>query len=100
MTRTFEGETNDRRLNALTDKCYVVSELLYHALGGKEAGWKPMQMQHEGASHWFLRHADGTILDATVTQFETVPDYTVARGKGFLTKSASARTRALAERVI
>lgn len=86
--------------SALSGQCYVVSELLYHALGGKLAGWAPMQMEHEGISHWFLRHEDGTVLDATVGQFNTQPDYTKARGRGFLTSGLSARSQAIARRAM
>jgi hypothetical protein len=54
-----------------------------------------MTMRHEGDTHWFLRHDNGTILDATVSQFRTAPDYTKARGCGFLTKQPSRRAAAL-----
>lgn len=69
--------------------CYVTSEALYYLLGGKRAGWKPMHMKHEGDSHWFLKHRSGLILDPTVRQFKTQPDYNKARGRGFLTKNPS-----------
>lgn len=68
---------------------------MYHLLGGKAAGWTPMQMQHEGESHWFLRHVSGTILDLTAAQFETPPVYALARGRGFLTKEPSAAAQVL-----
>lgn len=71
--------------------CYVTCEALYHLLGGKHAGYKPMCMRHEGDTHWFLQHSSGLIIDPTVSQFKTKPDYTKARGKGFLTKNASSR---------
>lgn len=71
--------------------CYVTSEALYHLLGGKESGWKPMNMKHEGESHWFLKHKSGLILDATASQFKKKPDYQKARGRGFLTKQPSLR---------
>lgn len=73
--------------------CYVISEGLYHALGGKRAGWTPMWIWHEGGSHWFLKHKDGTIIDVTVAQFATTPDYSKARGRGFLTKGPSKGTK-------
>jgi hypothetical protein len=71
--------------------CYVTSEALYHLLGGKDSGWTPMNMQWEGDSHWFLKHYNGVILDATAKQFKKTPDYSLARGRGFLTSSPSAR---------
>ena len=74
--------------------CYVASEVLYHRLGGKEAGLKPMHMRVDGVSHWFLKWGD-VILDPTVDQFNTVPDYESARGRGFLTKKPSKRAQAV-----
>lgn len=71
--------------------CYVASEALYHLLGGKFAGWKPMQMRIAGGSHWFLKHRSGVILDPTRDQFSMLPDYHLARGRGFLTKQPSKR---------
>jgi hypothetical protein len=71
--------------------CYVTSEALYHLLGGRAAGWKPMTMRWEGDSHWFLKHDSGVILDATASQFSATPDYTLARGCGFLTAAPSKR---------
>lgn len=80
--------------------CYVTSEAVYHLLGGKAAGWKPMRMRHEGDVHWFLKHVSGIILDLTVNQFDSVPDYTQARGAGFLTKRPSARAQVLMHKLI
>ena len=71
--------------------CYAACEALYHLIGGKEAGWKPMQMKHEGDSHWFLKHSSGLVIDPTVRQFKKKPKYSKARGRGFLTKSPSYR---------
>jgi hypothetical protein len=81
--------------------CYVTSEALYHLIGGAAAGWKPMCMKHEGDTHWFLyQERTGVILDPTVSQFKTKPDYSRARGKGFLTKQPSKRAKALMERMV
>ena len=80
--------------------CYVTCEALYHLMGGKAAGWTPMSLRHEGDTHWFLRHASGTIVDPTVQQFRTKPDYTQARGRGFLTRRPSKRAAALMERML
>ena len=77
--------------------CYTTCEALYHLLGGKQSGWKPMNMRHEGDSHWFLRHKSGLILDPTVNQFAGVPDYSAARGRGFLTKQPSKKAARLME---
>lgn len=83
MNRTIRGN------------CYATSEAAYHLLGGKEAGWTPMNMRHEGESHWFLRHESGLVLDLTAAQFETKPDYSKARGRGFLTAEPSGRAAQL-----
>jgi hypothetical protein len=72
--------------------CYYTSEALYHLLGGKKAGWKPMYMNTRPTGrHWFLQHESGLILDATKAQFpkSVKVDYTKARGCGFMTKSPS-----------
>ena len=76
--------------NRFKGHCYVASEAAYHLLGGKEAGYKPMQIKHEGDSHWFLRH-ENRIIDITQDQFETRPKWHLARGKGFLTHNPSMR---------
>ncbi len=73
----------------------MASEALYHILGGKAAGWKPMRMRVKGDTHWFLRHASGLLLDPSVRQFDITPNYSRARGSGFLTKGPSKRARAL-----
>ena len=80
--------------------CYVTCEALYHLLGGKQAGYKPMSMRHEGDTHWFLKHETGIVLDPTVSQFKTKPDYTKAVGRGFLTKEPSARAHKLMDQLV
>ena len=79
--------------------CYVASEAAYYILGGKEESWKPMHMTHLGASHWFLKHESGFILDLTGSQFKTPLDYSEARGVGFLTKEPSKRAKKLLIRI-
>ena len=79
--------------------CYVASEAVYHSLGGKAAGYTPMQIQHEGTSHWFLKHSSGKILDATSDQFATAVPYEKAKGRGFLTKEPSRRAKTLMSRL-
>lgn len=83
--------------------CYATSEAIYHLVGGKAAGWKPMRMKVNDGSHWFLKHASGVILDVTAAQFghDRVPiDYSTARGCGFLTKQPSTRARRLMQRLV
>ena len=85
----YRGDANPFR-----GHCYVASEALYHLLGGKEQGWKPMFLKHEGENHWFLQK-NGLIIDITVSQFKKFPPYDNAIGKGFLTKKPSKRARTI-----
>jgi len=81
--------------------CYVTSEALFHLLGGKARGWVAMRMQWEGDTHWFIRNIrSGQIVDATATQFDKAPDYTLAVGTGFLTKRPSARARSMMKKMV
>lgn len=84
----------------LRGNCYVAVESLFHLMGGKAAGLKPMVMRWEGDTHWFLRHKSGTVIDPTAKQFEKRPDYRLARGCGFLTKKPSLRARRLMRRIL
>lgn len=84
--------------------CYATSEALYHLLGGKKAGWKPMRMQVDGGNHWFIMHVpSGCIVDATAAQFghqRVRLDYSTAVGCGWLTKKPSKRARRLMQRLV
>lgn len=81
--------------------CYVACEALYHLLGGKAAGWKPMSMRIKDDTHWFLKHKSGMILDPTKEQFRgETPDYSQGRGRGFLTKKPSKRARVLMSTIV
>ncbi len=75
--------------------CYVASEAIYHALGGKSAGITPQVVHHEGGTHWYLLCRDGSIIDATADQFQTPVPYGRGRGCGFLTREPSARAQAI-----
>lgn len=78
--------------------CYYASEAIYHILGGKAAGWKPMRVKLPDDMRWFLKHISGIILDPSRQQFGGyLPDYTLAKGAGFLTKTPSKRARNLME---
>lgn len=79
--------------------CYVASECAYYLLGGKNKGWKPQFIKHEDSNHWFLLNNDGTILDITANQFKTTPDYSKAKGIGFLTNKPSKRCLELLKRI-
>jgi len=74
----------------LAGHCYVASEVLYHFLGGKDMGYKPMFIRYLDEPHWFLCSIWG-IIDATAEQFSEPVPYEKARGRGFLTKKPSKR---------
>lgn len=86
------------RRTASAGHCYAASEALYHLLGGKAAGLTPMQIRHEGDSHWFLRSPDGP-LDPTADQFATPVSYEQATGRGFLTREPSSRAAEILRRI-
>lgn len=79
--------------------CYVASEAIYHLAGGREAGLVPMRVKHEGVSHWWLRDADGNVIDPTADQFDEPVPYTEGKAGGFLTKEPSKRALALMGRI-
>lgn len=81
-------------------KCYVASEAIYHLVGGKKAGLKPMQKMHEGVSHWWLETIKGVVVDVTVDQFKTIPEYSNGCGRGFLTKKPSKKASKLIAEVL
>ena len=86
--------------NCLAGHCYVASEALYHLLGGKESGYVPQNIQHEGAPHWYLKHGKtGEILDPTAGQFQVPVPYEKGVGKGFLTKQPSKRAQLVIDAV-
>ena len=76
-------------------KCYIVSEAIYYYMGGKESGFKPMNMKHENTSHWFIMSPLGSIIDETAKQYETRPDYTKAKCKAFLPTKLKISKRSL-----
>ncbi len=83
--------------NYLAGHCYVAVEALFH-LAAQREGYKPATIRHEGCTHWYLVNADGDVIDPTVEQFETVPDYSLGRRRGFLTRGPSRRARTLMDR--
>ena len=75
--------------------CYPASEAFFHAVGGKQAGFIPMQLEHEGVSHWWVEGPGGEVHDLTAGQFSSPVPYGKSRGRGFLTKDPSERARVL-----
>lgn len=91
---------SDPSRNHYTGHCYAASEALYHLLGGKKVGLKPMNMRVDGVSHWFLRADNGMIIDPTALQFDPPGlDYSPAKGRGFLTRHPSKRATEIIRRV-
>lgn len=80
-------------------QCYPASEALYHLMEGWKYGIKPIQGNWEGVSHWALRCSDGRVIDLTVEQFNETPDYSVFRGRGFLTKTPSKKAQVIIDKV-
>lgn len=85
--------------NPIAGHCYVASEVLYHKMGGKAAGWTPQTIQHEGGPHWFIKNKEGVVIDPTADQFETKVPYEEGRGCGFLTRQPSARSQVVLDRL-
>lgn len=85
--------------NPMTGHCYVASEAYFHLAGGREAGLKPMSIQHEGGPHWWIRTAAGMDIDLTAEQFSTPVPYADGHGKGFLTRQPSKRAAEVMRRV-
>lgn len=91
--RTHAGQ------HPLAGHCYVASEALYHLLGGKSAGIKPMFIYHEGLPHWWLKGPNGETWDITETQFKNPVPHDRGASKGFLTSYPSKRAWKLMGRV-
>jgi len=89
---------------ATAGHCYVASEVIYHALGGKAAGYTVWGTVHEGSQHWWLRtpldraaHSN-EVIDPTWDQFDTPVPYESARRRSFLTNHPSKRAVEMARR--
>jgi hypothetical protein len=83
--------------------CYAASEALYHLLGGKAKGFKPVRAKDEdGITHWWVESPTGEILDPTAEQYTSVgkvPPYAQGRPAGFLTRGPSKRAREIMRRL-
>lgn len=83
----------------LTGHCYVASESIFHLTGGY-GRWYVCRLSHEGETHWFLEDKQtGEIVDPTVDQFNTDPDYAERTRTGFMTKEPSNRAEAVIKEV-
>lgn len=82
-----------------TGYCYIVAEVVYHYLAPK--GSKPYVMKTGiDETHWFIKRADGNIIDLTADQFDEPVDYTKGKPQNFLTKEISNRGRILADLLV
>ncbi len=82
--------------------CYVATEAMYHAIGGKASGFKPVSGRCPGGVHWWLEAPDGTVVDLTWDQFtkkELQQVYAAGRGCGFLTSQPSKRAQVVLKRI-
>lgn len=79
--------------NPLRGHCYVAAEALYHLVGGR-----PHSLRMGDEVHWYLV-LDGRVIDPTVSQFKSLPDYSSGRGRGFLTKQPSRRAQKVLDRI-
>jgi len=83
--------------------CYASSEALYHLLGGKKEGFKPILGKTEdGLTHWWILDNNDKIIDPTAEQFfykQQIPPYNNGKGNGFLTKQPSKRAQIIIDRI-
>ena len=83
--------------NPTRNFCYVVSEwvIAYKAPAGSFAFRLPIP--GDDAKHYFVRWADGTIVDLTAEQFDKweLVDYAVAKKASFMYPSPSNRAKVL-----
>lgn len=91
------------RSSNLFGHCYVATEALYY-LWGRDRGYQPYNVRHEGSPHWFLKNEEtGDIVDPTAEQFETpVPYEKGRRNLGFYVQlgfKPSKRTQILLNRI-
>ena len=82
----------------MTGHCYVASEALWHLKGGERSGLTPMQLTHEGASHWYLQGPRGGVVDLTAEQFRGAVPHERAQPRAFLGPTPSKRARTVIRR--
>ena len=103
LTNHWKKIIRSKKCHYTTGHCYAASEALYHILGGKRYGYKPMYGKTEkGNSHWWIVDEDENIIDVTAEQFyfhNTKPPYHNGTGSGFLTKDPSKRAQIIINRI-
>lgn len=88
----------DRSRMPLNGLCYILSESLYHLFPGVFTRYRVSWQ--DGGTHYFLKYADGTIVDLLNTSKKkccTASEYRKARKTSFRTKAPCKRTRKLLE---
>jgi len=79
-----------------TGYCYVVAEVVFHHLAPE--GYRPHVMKTgSDYTHWFLKNAEGGVIDLTDDQFDYELDYSQGKPQNFMTKVISKRGRILAD---
>ncbi len=78
-----------------TGFCYIASEVLFHALGGRAVGLKVLNQKIEIGTHWWIEHNEN-IYDPTAKQLPVGFRYE-GKGGNFLTSKPSKRAVRLAE---
>ncbi len=58
---------------------YVAAEAYFHLAGGRDAGLRPMQLEHRGQSRWWLVDERGRVIDLALGRGER-PDFPYERG--------------------
>ena len=103
LTDYWKKIIRSKKCHYTTGHCYATSEALYHILGGKKNGYKPMYGKtKKGNSHWWIEDSKGNILDVTAEQFyyhNAKPPYHNGIGSGFLTKEPSKRAQKIINRL-
>ena len=93
----------DNEGNPTFGHCYAASEALYHLLGGREAGFKPVRAKDpNGITHWWIQGPSGEIYDPTAEQYTSQgdePPYGKGKGGGFMTRNPSARATTILDRM-
>lgn len=90
-------------LHFTTGHCYIASEAIYHAFGGKEKWSAYAGRDHNNGTHWWLKNKDtGEIVDPTKEQYTSLgiePPYDKGRPCAFLTREPSQRAQKLIARI-
>lgn len=98
------NRSDDAPDHPLGDYCYVASEAYYHMADEvaltpevEHVTWEDETFEVHSTTHWYLRSADGSVIDLTAEQFQALPAEPGYAGspKGFLTKEPSKRAERL-----